>query len=518
MNLQSSGLDCIQPFTLLQDLYLQGNNIDDLSDSLLYCGNLKCLFLSYNQLTLKGCSESFAGLTSLRVLDLSHNRIDQVPEQNAALPKTLRILDLVGNPYRGEEATSSISEDERELVDSLRFLNKFNGADVLQRLSNSSSSSGDVDMMMMSITIPLDNDDGTSSGKEVELPFSRNSDLLSIADQFCQEYDIEGERSRRELIVMMRREARGLGVIMIGNRQNEIERKKVVEEKQGDDEEEKEEAADPFETQTNRAFDAVQSFMTEFGDQTHHSNANDEEAKEDNKPISAFDEAFKSIKAQSQKVRETAVKKREASDSEISDKALAEARLKLEARVAKMKDERAKEKALKAEGGETTAMWAKARNDELRISTPRAEVAEHVIEEKEEESKFIENLEDEGKDGELGDNFQERDVRQKPIDEDLSYDDEMEYGDDDDEEGAFSTGDFRSEMEEMDDELRAFERKINAGVTTVGAVKVGSLDKVGKRSGGKENVAEEEKEDIKVERPAPKTKIGGGGGSSGRRK
>ena len=270
----TGGVTALDPFSNLTELYMQQNYIDSIGDGFELTINLRLLFLQGNRIRHID-HESFFHLKRLELLDISNNLIEDCGRygRNIFPPHSLSILDLKNNPVADspKHRTSAVS--------SLPKLTILDGIEVTRE-------DGENQATRMYVVVPILENDGTEAG-EMMLNFDRDSDLWVVADSFCNVNEIDGEGARRELVTMMKREARRVwGTIVMDK---EITLKKMVETihlddeiedeekgKRKEEEEEEEEdikmdAIDEHEAavriNTERAFHAVEDFLTEIEQQ-----------------------------------------------------------------------------------------------------------------------------------------------------------------------------------------------------------------------------------------------------------
>jgi hypothetical protein len=92
-------IDGLELYSHVQNLFLQHNFIRTI-EGLDFLQSLRFLALGGNRIEAIG--DGLIGLRSLEVLDLSDNRIAAVP--TGSLPRSLRIVNLAGNPYAADGA------------------------------------------------------------------------------------------------------------------------------------------------------------------------------------------------------------------------------------------------------------------------------------------------------------------------------------------------------------------------------------------------------------------------------
>jgi hypothetical protein len=203
------GLD---PFGMLLEVYLMGNRLTSVGDGFELCLDLRRVFLGHNRISEVG--DGFRHLGSLEVLDLSCNLVAELPGYGRALPKSLSILDLSGNPAtETEEGRAAHSERARRALPNLRILD---GA-----AAGRAGAGG-----RMFVEVPMEEDDGAAAGA-AELEFREGDDLWVVADRFCELNDVEGALARRQLVVWMK--ARAKHVYGVGVRDGEVTRTKMEE-------------------------------------------------------------------------------------------------------------------------------------------------------------------------------------------------------------------------------------------------------------------------------------------------
>ncbi|GMI35468.1 hypothetical protein TeGR_g7097 [Tetraparma gracilis] len=203
------GLD---PFGMLLEVYLMGNRLTSVGDGFELCLDLRRVFLGHNRIPELG--DGFRHLGSLEVLDLSCNLVAELPGYGRALPKSLSILDLSGNPAtETEEGRAAHSERARRALPNLRILD---GA-----AAGRAGAGG-----RMFVEVPMEEDDGAAAGA-AELEFREGDDLWVVADRFCELNDVEGALARRQLVVWMK--ARAKNVYGVGVRDGEVTRTKMEE-------------------------------------------------------------------------------------------------------------------------------------------------------------------------------------------------------------------------------------------------------------------------------------------------
>ena len=246
-------------------MYLQHNYIDLIGDGFELTMNLRLLFLQGNRIRHIE-RESLFHLKRLELLDLSDNFIEDCGRygRDTFPPHSLSILDLKNNPV------SEQPKHRNSAVSSLPRLTILDGSKVTRE-------DGENEATRMFVMIPMLEDDGTEAG-EMMLNFDRDSDLWVVADTFCNVNEIEGDGARRELVTMMKREARRVwGTIVMDK---EVTLKKMVETMDLDDDDEDDEEKRQEEKQetkvetdeheaavrmnTERAFTAVEAFLTEM--------------------------------------------------------------------------------------------------------------------------------------------------------------------------------------------------------------------------------------------------------------
>ena len=153
-------------------------------------------------------------LNRLEVLDLSENDIEDCGRYGKGVfPPNVTILDLSGNPVADADNHRS------KAVCSLSRLKILDGLDV-------SESDGKNRATSMHIIVPLTEDDGEPAGEAV-LKFDKASDLWTLADRFCNVNDIKDELSRRQLVVMMKKEARRVWGVSV--KDGEVTMRKMIE-------------------------------------------------------------------------------------------------------------------------------------------------------------------------------------------------------------------------------------------------------------------------------------------------
>ena len=153
-------------------------------------------------------------LNRLEVLDLSENDIEDCGRYGKGVfPPNVTILDLSGNPVADADNHRS------KAVCSLSRLKILDGLDV-------SESDGKNRATSMHIIVPLIEDDGEPAGEAV-LKFDKASDLWTLADRFCNVNDIKDELSRRQLVVMMKKEARRVWGVSV--KDGEVTMRKMIE-------------------------------------------------------------------------------------------------------------------------------------------------------------------------------------------------------------------------------------------------------------------------------------------------
>ncbi|GMH93777.1 hypothetical protein TrVE_jg12184 [Triparma verrucosa] len=291
----------LDPFSNLTELYLQGNSLTSISDGLELLVNLKLLFLRCNKISVV---EGIQGLRRLEVLDLAQNCIEDVSKygKDVIPSQSLQVLDLAGNPCVENEG------HRRMAVSTLPMLTILDGEMVKRE-------DGENEATRMHVRVPLLEDDGSDAGF-LELFFDKDSDLWSLADKFCKVNEIEGEVSRRELVMMMKKEARRVWGVVVkdkgetGKKLREALKDDILEERK-EDEHERE-----VRVNTERAFHAVEDFMDEmsiiekenglmFKDKTQEMVTKSEERREEEKGVSAeaMAEAKQLLKAKVEKIK-----------------------------------------------------------------------------------------------------------------------------------------------------------------------------------------------------------------------
>ena len=342
----TGGVTGLDPFTNLTELYLQHNYIDSIGDGFELTMNLRLLFLQGNRIKHIDRT-SFFHLKKLELLDLSDNLIEDCGRygRDTFPPHSLSILDLNNNPV------SEQSKHRNSAVSSLPKLTILDGSKVTRE-------DGENEATRMFIMVPMLEDDGTEAG-EMMLNFDRDSDLWVVADTFCNVNEIEGDGARRELVTMMKREARRVWETIVIDR--EVTLKKMVEtmglEDDEDDEEKRQEEKDEAKTETDeheaavrknteRAFTAVEVFLTEIEEQ----------------PSSKLTEKRAALS--------DASGARKQKDAEVSKKALDEAQRLLKEKVAMIQREKAEQRR------KTKELKASAKKNFLPPPVPQQESKE----------------------------------------------------------------------------------------------------------------------------------------------
>ena len=199
-NIHQLSLDgCFDAFNNVRELYLQYNSIKAIGEGLLYCNKLQLLTLHNNEISEV---EGLSHLHNLEILDLSNNKINTCDYE--ALPPNLRILNLAKNEC------VLVEGHRRKACRLLTGLLRLDGEDVGEDEHDENDCVGGTKLR---IYIDLEEDDG-SEASGTWLPFSPADDLWVVADVFCLKFDIEGSLSRRQLVAMMRREARERGIVI----------------------------------------------------------------------------------------------------------------------------------------------------------------------------------------------------------------------------------------------------------------------------------------------------------------
>jgi len=303
----------LEPFSNLTEVYLQHNNIEEIGDGLELCTTMRLLCLGGNKLT---SAEGLFSLNRLEVLDLSNNPIESYGKYGKnVFPPSITILDLSQTPGAGLEG------HRKKAVETLSRLKILDGKNVTEDDGENRASN-------MYIVVPLDEDDGETAG-EVVLKFQRDSDLWSVADTFCKVNDIKEELARRQLVVMMKKEARRVWGVTIPD--GELTMRKMIETVNLTEDEDREvdyqkmgeERFEEVRETTMRAINAVESFMTELdGGEGLGSveEEKEEDAKEEGKVADKFASKQTTVERMVQKSNE-----RQEQDVQVSDAALKEA-------------------------------------------------------------------------------------------------------------------------------------------------------------------------------------------------
>jgi len=315
---------------------LQGNQITSIGDGFELSLHLKRLFLGLNAITeLSGVSH----LSHLEVLDLSDNKIAELPTSfRKVLPESLRIFDVKNNP-----ATLEGSDHRAAVAKALPKLALLDGS----RITDADRDCEARGRSKMFISVPLEEDDGVEA-PPAKLEFDKGDDLWSVADTFCGVHDIEGVLARRQLVNWMKGEAVMVYGVTITDKkvtkqkleetkgmeedeEEEEEETKAMEEEKSSMEEEKEETAagtasfhiadrsQAVQYETNRAMDAVSSFMASFD--------------------TDYSVASTSLKSASSKVHEK-TQERVEKQEDVSDEAVSEAKEMLAKRIERIKKEK----------------------------------------------------------------------------------------------------------------------------------------------------------------------------------
>ncbi|GMI47135.1 hypothetical protein TrCOL_g5311 [Triparma columacea] len=333
----------LEPFSNLTELYLQRNSIEEIGDGLELSTNLRLLCLGGNKLT---SAEGLFSLNRLEVLDLSGNPIESFGRYGEnVFPPSITILDLSETP------AAELEGHRRKAVTTLSRLKILDNRKVTE-------ADGDNRASCMHIIVPLDEDDGASAG-EVVLKFQRDSDLWAVADTFCKVNDIEEELARRQLVVMMKKEARRVWGVTVQD--GEVTMRKMIETvsltKDRDDGEVNyqtmgEERFDSVRDNTMRAIDAVENFMTELENGERRLEGVDE--GEEKGGEEEGDDVVVKKQSMAEKIKEKSTVRQE-KDFQVSDAALKEAQeilarkieiIKKEKLAARRRDRKVREEAM----------------------------------------------------------------------------------------------------------------------------------------------------------------------------
>ncbi|GMI53234.1 hypothetical protein ScalyP_jg1163 [Parmales sp. scaly parma] len=236
-NIHTAELDGLDAFSNAREMYLQFNFIRSINEGLLYTTKLQLLTLHNNQITTL---DGMFHLKRLQILDLANNQITSCGNYGEdTIPESLRILDLTGNPVTNQPNHRNLAAST---LPNLTILDQVTVSEEDSHPQNDFENDNDNEissLKKMKIWVDLEEDDGNSA-QGTNVFFTIKSDLWAIADSFCSDHEIEGSLSRRQLVAMMKGEARERGVELVGEG-GELTRRRMRETSELEEEEEEEE-------------------------------------------------------------------------------------------------------------------------------------------------------------------------------------------------------------------------------------------------------------------------------------